>query len=227
MGSSSESSPFGPVKNPWHRSAFPAAVPAERRRRSQRAGPRRTGTDTGGSIRQPAAITGIWASSPRTARLALRARRVRVQPRPGGPSRARAGPRAVLNASRATMHTTRHRSKVRSKIIRVTLAAERGPNLWPAPGRRSRRVLRRGVDPDVEAGVGEAMAEFAASARPPSTSRCRTTRRRPPGTTSSLPQKRPGTSRASTASATACAPPAPPTSSTCTGRPATRASAPK
>jgi aspartyl-tRNA(Asn)/glutamyl-tRNA(Gln) amidotransferase subunit A len=65
MGSSNETSHYGAVRNPWDREAVPggssggsaAAVAA-------RLAPAATGTDTGGSIRQPAALTGICGLKP-------------------------------------------------------------------------------------------------------------------------------------------------------------------
>lgn len=73
MGSSNETSAFGPCRNPWNTDCIPggssggsaAAVAAALT-------PAALGTDTGGSIRQPAALTGIVGMKPTYGRVSRR-----------------------------------------------------------------------------------------------------------------------------------------------------------
>jgi aspartyl-tRNA(Asn)/glutamyl-tRNA(Gln) amidotransferase subunit A len=65
MGSSNETSYYGPVKNPWNLQKVPGGSSGgSAAAAAARLAPLATGTDTGGSIRQPAALTGITGVKP-------------------------------------------------------------------------------------------------------------------------------------------------------------------
>jgi aspartyl-tRNA(Asn)/glutamyl-tRNA(Gln) amidotransferase subunit A len=65
MGSSNETSFYGPVKNPWDTSKVPGGSSGgSAAAAAARLAAFTTGTDTGGSIRQPAALTGVTGVKP-------------------------------------------------------------------------------------------------------------------------------------------------------------------
>ena len=161
MGSSNETSYFGPVRNPWKTSAVPggssggsaAAVAA-------RMAPAATGTDTGGSIRQPAALSGICGLKPTygvVSRYGMIAYASSLDQ--GGPmGRSAADLAALLNV-------------MAGPDVRDSTSLERPAEDYtrelgrPVEGLRiglPREYFGAGVDPDVAARVREAVRWFEA-----------------------------------------------------------------
>jgi len=164
MGSSSETSHFGPVKNPWDLACVPggssggsaAAVAA-------RIIPAATGTDTGGSIRQPAALTGVCGLKPTyglCSRYGLVAFASSLD-HPGPFARSAWDCALLLNAMAA--HDARDSTSILREPEDYTrlLAEARGAR--PLSGVRiglPREYFGEGVDVEVAAAIDAAVAEL-------------------------------------------------------------------
>jgi aspartyl-tRNA(Asn)/glutamyl-tRNA(Gln) amidotransferase subunit A len=166
MGSSNETSHFGPVRNPWNVACVPggssggsaAAVAA-------RLVPGSTGTDTGGSIRQPAAMTGICGLKP-TYGICSRYGLVAF-----ASSLDQAGPFAqtaedcalLLNAMAG--HDARDSTSLDRPVEDYTRLLREPAAARPLAGLRiglPREYATDGIDPGVTAAIEAALGEFRA-----------------------------------------------------------------
>ncbi len=166
MGSSNETSYFGPVKNPWNLDYVPggssggsaAAVAA-------RLVPAATGTDTGGSIRQPAALTGICGIKPTygvCSRYGLIAFASSLDQ--AGPFAQTAEDCALLLNAMAG-HDPRDSTSLPRPGEDYTRLFREAAGGKPLAGLRiglPKEFVGAGTDPDVAAAMDAAMAEFRA-----------------------------------------------------------------
>ena len=156
MGSSTENSAYGPTRTPGTRRAFRVGSSGGSRGRS-RGAPRARGRSarTGGSIRQPAALSGIVGMKPTRRDVPLRHDRVRVLAGPGGtvhPRRDRQRDAAVGDGRRATRATPRAsvcRSPCGSRRRRDLKGIRLGvPRSYPA--KASRRASLQAIEESLE-----------------------------------------------------------------------------
>ena len=160
MGSSNEHSYFGPVRNPWDPRAIPggtsggsAAIVAAR------LAPAATGTDTGGSIRQPAAMCGVTGLKPtygRVSRWGMIAFASSLDQ--GGPIAQTADDCALL-----LNHMAGFDPRDSTSVERPAEDFTRDLATTSLAGLRiglPREFFGRGTSPDVEVAVRAALAEY-------------------------------------------------------------------
>ena len=164
MGSSSETSYFGPVKSPWD----PAYVPGGSSGGSAAAVAARlvagsTGTDTGGSIRQPAALSGVCGLKPTygiCSRYGLVAFASSLDQ--AGPF-ARSAEDLALLLNAMAGHDPRDATSLARPVEDYTRALAASAGAQPLSGVRiglPREYFGAGIDDDVRAAIETALGVF-------------------------------------------------------------------
>jgi aspartyl-tRNA(Asn)/glutamyl-tRNA(Gln) amidotransferase subunit A len=159
MGSSNETSFYGPCATPGIPSGARRLLRRLRGRGGRTLCAAATGTDTGGSIRQPAAFCGITGIKPTYGRcLALGHDRLRLQPGPGRPH----GP---LRRRRALMLQAMAGFDPRDSTSVDTPCRTTSRGLDATSGLRiglPKEYFGEGLDPAVAASIQEAIGEYEA-----------------------------------------------------------------
>jgi aspartyl-tRNA(Asn)/glutamyl-tRNA(Gln) amidotransferase subunit A len=162
MGASNENSAFGPVRNPWDLSRAPggssggsaACVAADM-------APVAIGSDTGGSIRQPAGLCGITGLKPTYGRVSRRGLVAFASSLDQIGPMARSAADCALVLEAIAGHDPGDSTSLADEVPRYTELLER-----PLEGVRIGRVAEHyaeGLDPEVARGVEEAFAVFKAA----------------------------------------------------------------
>jgi aspartyl-tRNA(Asn)/glutamyl-tRNA(Gln) amidotransferase subunit A len=163
MGSSNENSHFGPVRNPWNTNCVPggssggsaAAVAA-------RMVPMATGTDTGGSIRQPAALCGITGIKPTYGTVSRYGMIAYASSLDQGGAFARTAEDCALTLSAMTGHDPRDSTSLERDAEDYTRECTQ-PSAQPLAGLRiglPAEFFAEGMSEDVRAAVEAALAEY-------------------------------------------------------------------
>ena len=165
MGSSNEHSYFGPVKNPWDTRAIPggtsggsAAIVAAR------LAPAATGTDTGGSIRQPASMCGVTGLKPTYGRVSRWGMIAFASSLDQGGPLAQTAEDCALLLNHMAGFDTKDSTSVERPAEDFTRYIEKPPLAGlPLSGLRiglPKEFFGRGTSPDVETAVRAALAEY-------------------------------------------------------------------
>jgi aspartyl-tRNA(Asn)/glutamyl-tRNA(Gln) amidotransferase subunit A len=162
MGGSNENSAFGPVHNPWDRSRAPggssggsaACVAADM-------APVAIGSDTGGSIRQPAGLCGITGLKPTYGRVSRRGLVAFASSLDQIGPMTRSAADAALVMEVIAGHDSGDSTSLREEVPRYSTLLDQ-----PLTGLRIGRVAEHfgpGLDQEVAHGVEEAFAAFKAA----------------------------------------------------------------